>query len=177
MAAVAVLGGSFDPPHVGHAMVAAWLLWTGRAERVWLLPAFAHPFGKASSPFDRRVALCQALADTVDPTRVEVCTVERDLPSPTYTIDTLDHLAARYPDHRFRLVVGADLLATRHQWKDWAGIETRYSPIVVGRPGHPAPPDAVAFADVSSTMIRERLARGEPVDHLVPAGVLAVLQR
>lgn len=175
-ARVAVFGGSYDPPHVGHAMVAAWLLWSDRADRVWLLPSFAHPFGKVSAPFERRVALCEALAATVDPERVAVCAVERELPSPTYTVDTLDHLAARHPDLAFRLVVGSDVLPTVDRWKDWPGILARYAPIVAGRPGYPAPEDAVTFPDVSSTAIRDRLADGRPVDHLVPARVLALLR-
>ena len=57
---VAVYGGSFNPPHIGHAMVAAWLLWTRRVEEVWLVPAFAHAFDKALRPFAARVEMVEA---------------------------------------------------------------------------------------------------------------------
>ncbi len=173
---VAVFGGSFNPPHVGHALVCGWLLWTRRADAVWLVPAFAHPFGKKAEPFPRRVALCRAMADDIDPARVSVCEAERDLPVPSYTIDTLDHLAAAHPEHRFRLVVGADLLPDTPRWKAWDRIVARFDPIVVGRAGYPCPPDAVAFPGVSSTEIRARLADGRPVDHLLTAGVASLLQ-
>ena len=66
---VAVYGGSFDPPHVGHAMVAGWLRWADRCDEVWLVPSYDHPFGKTSRPFDLRMALCEALAASVEPKR------------------------------------------------------------------------------------------------------------
>ena len=60
---VAVYGGSFDPPHVAHGMVASWLLWTGVVDEVWLVPSFEHPFAKDMGPWTARVAMCQALAE------------------------------------------------------------------------------------------------------------------
>lgn len=170
---VVVYGGSFNPPHVGHAMVAGWLRWTDRADEVWLVPAFAHPFDKELAPFDRRIAMCRALAEAVGPW-VKVDPIEATLPTPSYTIDTLDTLASRHPGHSFRLVVGADILDSVAQWKRWDAVCARYAPIVVGRAGYPVPPDAVVFPEVSSTDVRRRLRAGEPADHLVPAGVLAI---
>lgn len=171
---VAVYGGSFNPPHVGHAMVAGWLKWTDRADEVWLLPAFAHPFDKALVPFDRRVAMCEALAAAVGPW-VRVETIESTLPTPSYTFDTLSVLAARHPAVELRLVVGADVLPTVTAWKRWDGIVERFQPIVVGRAGYPSPRDSVAFPEVSSTEIRRRIAAAESVGHLVPASVRSVL--
>lgn len=171
---MAVYGGSFNPPHVGHAMVASWLSWTDRADEVWLLPAFAHPFEKELASWDDRVAMCEALAHELGP-RVRVCDVECRLPVPSYTVDTLRHLRDLHPGHTFRLVVGADNLPDLPKWKDWARIEAEFSPIVVGRQGCPVPEGALAFPDVSSTEIRRRVASGEPVDHLVTKGVLPKL--
>ena len=173
---IGIYGGSFDPPHIGHALVAGWLLWTQRVDQVWLLPTYKHAFGKRSAPFDRRVSMCRALAQDVAPTRIVVCEIERDLPEPSYTIDTLKHLSAKHPAHRFRLVVGADVVPQTPRWKDWASIEADFSPIVVGRDGYPPPPEAVVFPGVSSTDIRDRLERGLPIDHLVPSGVAKILE-
>ena len=172
---IAVLGGSFDPPHIGHGLVSAWLLWADRADAVWLLPAFAHPFGKQSRPFAERVALCEALAQSID-ARIEVCEVERDLPRPSYTIDTLDHLAKAHPEHQFQLVVGADVLPETPRWKSWDQIQSRFAPIVVGRAGYDSPDGSVVFPEVSSTEIRRRLAAGLPIDHLVLPAVDALLR-
>ena len=89
---IAVYGGSFDPPHVGHGLVAAWVLWTGRAQAVWLVPSFDHPFGKERAwSYDDRVAMCQALAASVGP-GVSVSRVEQTLPTPSYTVDVLQAL-------------------------------------------------------------------------------------
>lgn len=171
---IGVYGGSFNPPHVGHSMVAAWLLWTERVEEVWLLPAFAHAFDKALTPFDDRVALCEALAAELGP-QVKVCTIEAELPAPSYTVNTLEVLAARYPEHQLQLVLGADNLSTLHLWRRWDELAARFPPIFVGRVGYPEIEGAVSFPAVSSTEIRARLAAGQPVDHLVPAAVRRVL--
>ncbi len=170
---VAVFGGSFNPPHVGHAMVAAWLRWADRVDEVWLLPAFRHAFDKSLAPFDVRVRACEALS-TVLGVGFRVETIESTLPTPSYTVRTLDALAARHPEHRFRFVVGADVLPQLPQWREWARVAEQYAPIVVGR-GAVAVDGAPTFPEVSSTEVRRRIAAGEPVDHLVPAAVLAAV--
>jgi nicotinate-nucleotide adenylyltransferase len=178
---VAVYGGSFNPPHVGHAMVASWVRWTGRAEEVWLVPVYQHAFegihGKRLAPFDERVRWCEALAADLGE-GVRVCAVERELPAPSYTVQTLRHLRAAHPDHDFRLLIGADVLPQLPQWRDWQTIAREFSPVVVGRQGHAAPEGvaAVDFPAVSSTEIRARLDAGEPLDHLVTARVASALR-
>lgn len=172
---VGVYGGSFHPPHVGHAMVAAWLRWTDQVDEVWLVPAAEHAFGKALAPFDHRLRWCRALAGTVGPF-VRVLDVEGRREGPSYTLDTLDALAAAHPDARLRLVVGADVLPETPRWKGWGTITARYAPIVVGRVGYPEVPGAPVFPGVSSTAIRAALASGEDVSALVPAAVLRELR-
>ncbi|MEZ4321409.1 MAG: nicotinate-nicotinamide nucleotide adenylyltransferase [Myxococcota bacterium] len=174
MKRVAVYGGSFNPPHVGHAMVAAWLRWTDRVDEVWLVPTFDHAFGKVLLPFDLRVELCTALAETVGPW-VLTNPIEQDLPVPSYTVDTLGVLAKRHPNHRFHLVVGADVLPETPRWKAWSTIEERFAPIVVGRGGYPDVSGAPTFPTVSSTAIRDALVQGAPIDGLVPTRVLQIL--
>ncbi|MEN9785235.1 MAG: hypothetical protein RLZZ299_499 [Pseudomonadota bacterium] len=169
---VGIYGGSFNPPHVGHAMVASWLRWTDRVDAVWLLPTWQHAFGKDLAPWDDRLALCEALAAQLGAwARVEPIEAERG--GVSYTVDTLSTLAARHPEHAFRLVVGADVRAQAHAWKDWATIESRWTPIVVGRAGFPAVPDAPTFPEIASTGIRASLSAGSDVSHLVPSDVLA----
>lgn len=170
---VAIYGGSFNPPHVGHAMVAAWLRWTEQVDAVWLVPTFAHAFGKDLLPWELRLAMVDEVAKLVEGART--CTIEEELPRPSYTIDTLVALQARHPEHRFRLVVGADVLPETPRWKSWDAIQARFPPIIVGRGGHPPIDGAPTFPEISSTEVRDRLNRGLPVDHLVPAGVARLL--
>ena len=171
---VAVYGGSFNPPHVGHAMVAAWVRWTERADAVWLLPAFQHAFDKVLAPWDARLDMTDALARTLGPwARVEP--IEASLPVPSYTVRTLDALAGRHPEHTFHLVIGADVVTQLPLWKESARLQACYPLIVVGRQGYAEVEGAPSFPDVSSTDVRQRLALGEPVDGLVPAAVRRVV--
>lgn len=172
---VAVYGGSFNPPHVGHLMVSSWLRWTGRVDEVRWIPVRGHPFAKDLAPFDLRVEWCRAAVAEVPGASVDE--IEGGLPVPSYSIDTLDALAARHPDRRFQLVVGADVLPETGKWKAWDRIVAGYDPIVVGRVGYPTPPGAIDFPGVSSTEVRRRVRAGESVEALVPASILASVLR
>ncbi len=180
---VAFYGGSFNPPHVAHAMVAAWLLWTRRVDAVWLVPVFRHAFegvhDKSLAPFDQRLAWCRALAaDVLAPgdQRIVVSDVEAHLPVPSFTIDTLRHLRAHHPDHRFSPVIGADVLPQLPRWRDWPGIQRDFPPIVVGRVGYDSPAGSVVFPEVSSSEVRRLLVAGRDPAHLLTAGVADALR-
>lgn len=134
---IAVYGGSFNPPHAAHAEVVRWLLDSERVDAVWLVPVFRHAFegihAKNLAPFEDRSRWCEALCRDVG-AGVRVERVEADLPAPSYTIDTLDHLAGAHPEHVFQLVIGADILAQTGGWKDWDRILGTYTPIIeIGR--------------------------------------------
>ena len=177
---IAVYGGSFNPPHVAHAMVASWLLWTGKVDEVWLVPVFQHAFtgihNKKLAPYSLRIELCEKFGQDVD-RRVKVSDVEAHLPVPSYTIDTLRYFQQTYPQHIFRLVVGADVIPDIPKWKDWSAIEEHFSPLIVGRVGYPCPQGAVEFPGVSSTEIRQLIGEGRPPEHLLTCSVAQLLER
>jgi nicotinate-nucleotide adenylyltransferase len=169
---VAILGGSFNPPHVAHLMAAYWTLATQDVREVWLLPSFRHPFGKELAPFDDRVRMCELAARGVR--AVAVCTAERELagdPHVGKTARTLEHLVAKHPDTDFVLVVGADILPDTTKWWRWDRVKELARVLVVGREGFPAVPGAPTLPAISSTEIRARIARGEDVSGLVPRKV------
>jgi nicotinate-nucleotide adenylyltransferase len=169
---VALLGGSFNPPHVAHLMVAYWTLATQDVREVWLMPSYRHPFGKDLAPFDDRVRMCELAARGVR--GVAVCTAERDLaddPHVGKTARTLEHLVAKHPEVDFALVVGADILPDTRKWYRWDRVTELARIIEVGREGFPAVPNAPTFPAISSTDVRARLARGEDVSGLVPIKV------
>jgi nicotinate-nucleotide adenylyltransferase len=175
---IALLGGSFNPPHVGHLMAAWYVLATEPVAAVWLLPSYSHPFGKALAPFQDRVRMCRLAALTVR--GLHVCAAEADLrddPLVGRTARTLEHLRAEHPDLRFALVVGTDLLPETRTWHRWERVQELARIVVVGRQGHEAGAGGRPLLPaVSSTEVRARLARGEDVSHLVPRRVLAYLQ-
>lgn len=179
---VALFGGSFDPPHVGHVMVVAWLLATERADEVWLIPVGTHALGKRVASFADRVAMAKAAVATLR-SRVRVDEIEGEREGVTsYTIDTVEALRARHVDTRFALVVGSDILLQKHQWKEFDRLVTLAELLVVRRDGvagsETVDPDdpTPLFPEVSSTEVRARLARGARVDGLVPAAVLEIVR-
>ena len=170
---IALLGGSFNPPHVGHLMNAYYVLATRPVDRVWLMPVFHHPFGKPLAPFEDRVRMCELAAARFDK-GVEVSRVEAEAPGTGRTIETLEHLLRQHPEHQFALVIGSDILPERAKWKDFDRIEKLAEVFVVPRAGFPSTQaPGPQLPQVSSTEVRERLARGEDVSALVPREVLA----
>ena len=169
---VAILGGSFNPPHVAHLMAAWWTLATQGVSEVWLLPSFRHPFGKALASFEDRVRMCELAAARIR--GVHVCTAEAELaddPLVGKTARTLEHLASKHPTYRFALVVGADILPETDKWYRWDRVQALARIVVVGREGYPPVPAAPDLPAVSSTEIRARFARGDDVSGLVPRRV------
>jgi nicotinate-nucleotide adenylyltransferase len=165
---IALLGGSFNPPHVGHAMAAWWVLATQGVSEVWLLPSFRHPFGKRLAPWGDRVRMCELTVAGIG--GIEVCTAEADLegdPLVGRTARTLEHLVERHPDCRFALILGTDLLAETDRWYRFDRVKELARIIVVGRQGHPDAPRSPALPEISSSAIRELLAGGGDVSGMV----------
>ncbi len=170
---VALLGGSFDPPHVGHLLAALFVRATRSPDEVWLIPAFNHPLGKSLSPFEQRAEMCRLLcAESSGWLKTDL--TEQELGGEGRTVDLLEGLTARHPGVRFTWVVGSDLLPELPRWKNVARIRELAELLVLQRTGHPAkeafgPP----LADVSSREIRRAVAGGDPgVSSWVPRVVL-----
>jgi nicotinate-nucleotide adenylyltransferase len=164
---IAVYGGSFNPPHLGHSMIVSWLLWSGIVDRVIILPVYAHAFDgvhdKTLAPFEYRVRWCnlafQSCFDRSTMNLIEISELEKDLPTPSYTIDSLQTLQKKYSNHQLRLVIGSDSIPHLPKWKNWTEIKDNFQPIIVGRVGYPSESD-VFFPDISSTDIRQKLKEG-----------------
>jgi len=175
---VAVFGGSFDPPHIGHAMVAQWVLLTGQAREVWLVPTVAHALKERGlSPYPDRCEWADRMAYAIDGNRVVVSTIEETLPQPSYMHTTLVTLAEQWPDVEFRLLIGSDILSETYRWHRWEDIEERFNPIVANRASFKLPYQPPVFPNINSTAIRRHLRRKEKglLTHLVPKAVLDVL--
>jgi nicotinate-nucleotide adenylyltransferase len=169
---IALLGGSFNPPHVGHLLAAHFVRATWPVDEVWLMPAHRHPFGKPLEAFAHRVGMCERLcADTSGWLRVSQ--VEAEVPGDGRTVDTLEYLHRHSPEHQWVLVIGSDILADLPHWKDFPRVEALAQVLVLHRAGYPSPRAfGPPLAQVSSTEVRERLAQGEHPHHLVPRAVL-----
>ena len=167
---VAIFGGSFNPPHVGHQLVALYVLETAAVDELWFVPCWKHPFDKALEPFADRLRMCELAAAALG-SRARVSDIEAQLggeESPTLL--TIKGLQARHPEHEFVLVIGADLEPELPLWYGAEELRRSVRLLVVGRGGL-AGRSAVAMPAVSSTEIRSRLRAGEAVDGLLPRSV------
>ena len=179
MTRVALFGGSFNPPHVAHQLVALYVLETQPVDELWFLPTYAHPFGKSLAAYEHRMAMCALVASPLGPrarvSRAEAELAERPGFVTSHTFDVIEYLAAQ--GHALRLVVGADILGDAAKWHRWDDVVMRAPLIVVGRAGHPLPPGSVAsevtMPEISATRVRDLLSHGASgVTGLVPREVL-----
>ena len=170
-ARVAVYGGSFDPPHIAHVLVASWALAMGEVDAVLVLPTFEHALGKtAGARFEQRMAMCERAFACLR--GVTVSGIEQTLGAPSRTHKLLLALSEQHPHASFRLVIGADILPELPRWYRSEDVLRMAPPLVVGRAGYsPSDGSQLVMPEVSSTRIRAAVAAGEPVDAWVPASV------
>jgi nicotinate-nucleotide adenylyltransferase len=180
---LAVLGGSFNPVHVGHLYLADLVLSALGYDRIVLVPAFQSPFklGAASSPQDRLDMLAASIP--ADPRLViDDCEIRRE--GVSYTVDTLADIIRRYrPEGKPGLILGDDLARDFPKWKESAEI-TRLADIIVARrilSGellYPYPNRQLKneVMEVSSAMVRERIREGGNWRYLVPGGARFIIE-
>lgn len=169
---IALLGGSFNPPHVGHLMAALYVRSALGVDEVWLVPSFNHPFGKPLAPFEDRVAMCEAMAGDCG-RWLKVSRAESEVGGEGRTVQLLEYLLPKHPGVAFRWIIGSDILADLPKWKAWDRIQQLVKVTVLHRAGYPAP-EALGppMAEVSSTEIRRMLETGKEPVELVPKPVL-----
>jgi nicotinate-nucleotide adenylyltransferase len=173
MAEIALFGGSFDPPHVGHLLAAAYVLATEPIQELWFVPVFAHPFQKPlQASFEHRVALCDALVSSLRGALVS--RIEQTLGGEGRTVDLLEHLHKTHPGTGFALILGTDLDKERATWKRWDRIQELARIIRVSRSGNEG--DEPRMPQVSSTAVRALLRSGGDASHLVPRAVLDAIR-
>jgi nicotinate-nucleotide adenylyltransferase len=163
---VGVLGGSFDPIHIGHLNLALSLKESAHLDKVFLVPAFLSPFKAErppqASPSDR-LAMVRLAVESIPGFEVLDWEIRREAPS--YTIDTIRHLA-QDTALQLRLLLGDDQLETFSLWRE-ADQLIKLAPLLVG----------TRSFDVSSTEIRLRLHNKAYCGHLVPFPVLEYIKR
>jgi nicotinate-nucleotide adenylyltransferase len=155
---VAIYGGSFNPPHIGHVLAVAYSLAAHPVDEVLVVPCFVHPFAKELAPFADRFAMCQLAMGWMP--GVTISRVEADLGGESRTLRTLEVLAERHPDWSMRLLVGSDILHDAPKWHGFSRVCALAPLLVLGRRGvdRDDAPEPL-LPEVSSTEIRELLAR------------------
>jgi nicotinate-nucleotide adenylyltransferase len=178
-----ILGGSFDPPHVGHLLAASDAHAELELDRLIFVPAAAQPLkqGQLVASAAQRLDMVHFAVDG-DP-RFSVSPIEIERKGLSYTVDTLTTFAERYPAAERFFLIGADAFAGFAQWREPARIASLARLAVMQRAGdEPAavpagvPAEAVIrlrtrYVDVSATEIRERVRQGKPIRGYVAAAV------
>lgn len=188
------MGGTFSPPHVGHLLCAQEALLDFGLDEVVLIPVNAppHKSNEDDPGVAHRVAMCE-LAVAGEP-RFSVSTIEAERPAPSYSVDTLEALHASRPGIELTFIVGGDMAAALPAWRDPERVVALARFAVAERAGLgrqlilerlsaiPGAADRVRFfdmprLDISSSLIRRRIAAGRPIRYLVPDGVAQYIER
>jgi nicotinate-nucleotide adenylyltransferase len=179
-----ILGGTFDPVHIGHVVAAVDVRAACGLDRVLIVPA-GDPWQKrglvVASP-TQRTAMAELACADLDGVEVSAVEVERE--GASVTADTLEALAA--PDRELYLLLGADAAANMPTWRRLEETRTLASVVVIERAGEHADPPGPGWRfehvtiprlDVSSSDIRGRIAEGRPIDGLTPPAVVQFIAR
>lgn len=177
---IGVFSGSFNPIHMGHLMLASYYVEYGAFDEVWMLVSPHNPLRTRVSADDdhHRCAMVQLALQQVR--GVKFCDIEFSLPQPSYTINTLDALHTKYPEHEFTLIVGADNWLIFDRWYQPERIINDYHVCVYPRRGYEIdastlPPRVnyveAPLVELSSTWIRQGIGEGRNMTAFLPAGV------
>jgi len=185
---IGIFGGSFDPIHIGHAIIAQHIISCGAVDQLWFMVSPVNPLkvGKMRQVADTdRLRMVEMVSHPMD--GVETSAFEFTMPRPSYTIDTLNALQAKFPDDDFYLVIGGDNWEVFSKWRNSDEILAKYHLLVYPRLGYQVNiPDELKervilvdapIIELSSTEIRERLAKGQSVRYYVPDEVLGYIER
>ena len=192
MAELGILGGTFNPPHVGHLVMVQEALDELGLERAVLMPVAAPPHKEASADpgADVRLELCRLA--TAGMPHVGVCELEIERGGASYTVDTLRALHEREPEHALTFIVGGDMAYSLPSWREPEAVLGLARLAVAERAGlrrediaqrleplHSG--DRVVFfdmprIDLSSSAIRARVAAGRPIRYLVPDPVIEAIR-
>jgi nicotinate-nucleotide adenylyltransferase len=172
--------GSFNPIHIGHLIIANIMAETTDLAKVWIVVSPQNPFKPSKAllhEFDRYDMVRAAVYDHY---KIEASDIEFHLPKPSYTIHTLVHLAEKYPEKQFKVIMGEDNLTNFVKWKNHERILEDYGLYVYPRPGaqpsnlktHPNVKMVEApVLDISATFIRKCVRNNQSIKFMVPDAV------
>lgn len=185
---IGLFGGTFNPVHKGHQSIAQSFLDSGKIDELWILltPSPPHKTGSNTVPFELRLRMLEAAFS--DFKHVYIKTVENELPRPNFSLQTILHLKHKHPELKFVYCMGGDSLVHFHKWKQYRRILQECELLVATRPGFDYRNVEKEILErtyfvkhtpvaISSSAVREKKARGEPVAELLPKNVADIIEK
>lgn len=167
--------GSFNPVHIGHLIIANFIVNNSDLDQIWFVISPQNPLKANQSilnKFHRKYLIDIAIAGEK---KLKTSTIEFNLPTPSYTIDTLAYLKEKHADFEFTIIMGSDSLQNISKWKNYEQILNNYSILVYERPGFTVENQfnnvtilKAPLLDVSSSNIRKMIKQGQSIKFLVP---------
>lgn len=168
--------GSFNPIHVGHLIIANYIVSTDIIDQLWFVLSPQNPLKKQKdllNEYHRQYLLQSAIEGEH---KLRCSTIEFHLPKPSYTIDTLTYLEEKYKTHNFVIIIGSDSFLNIKKWKNHEKLVKDYPIIIYKRIGFEIEENInpnikilnAPFLDISSTNIRERIRNGKSIRFFVP---------
>lgn len=169
--------GSFNPVHVGHMIIANFMVEHSDMDMIWMVVSPHNPHKEKKSlakDHDRLHLVDIAIGDN---TGIKASNIEFNLPKPSYTIDTLTYLKEKHPNYEFCLIMGGDNLGTFHKWKNYQLILDNHEIFVYDRPGYDLGDlqhhESVTILEapllsISASYIRKQIKEGNSIQYLVP---------
>ncbi len=177
--------GSFNPIHTGHLIIANYMANHTNLDKIWLVVSPHNPLKEKKDLIQVYDRLEMTKLATEDTENIIVSDIELKLPQPSYTIDTLTHLKALYPEHEFILIMGSDNLKSLKKWKNYELILRDYHIYIYPRPGyenaelqnHPSITiTKTPLMELSSTFIRKSIANNKNIQFFLPNNVIQFIE-
>jgi nicotinate-nucleotide adenylyltransferase len=177
--------GSFNPVHIGHLIIANYIINETDLDQIWFVVSPQNPLKSGNSLLNKyhRKALIDLAIE--GERKLKSSSIEFSLPVPSYTIDTLTYLNEKYPDDIFSVIMGSDSLQNISKWKNYEYLLEKYQLLVYERPGFTTKGASFSniiylkapLLDISSTRIREMIKTGKSIKFLVPDVVKEEIER
>ena len=182
MKKVGILGGTFDPPHYGHLLIANEVLSTLKLDEIWFMPNQEPPHKKKSESIKNEDRLQMLELAILGNNAFRVETIELQRQGPSYTVDTMKMINDQYSDHQFYFIIGADMIEYLPKWHKIDELINLVQFVGVERPKYSNQTDYpvlyvdVPAFDISSSMIRDRVNNGKTVRYLLPDPVIQYIE-
>ncbi|HET7628389.1 MAG TPA: nicotinate-nucleotide adenylyltransferase [Bacillales bacterium] len=179
MMKIAVFGGTFDPPHLGHLIIAAETVRSCELDEVWFMPSPRPPHKSAAAVTDaaHRIEMVKRAVEGNKQFKLSLFEFQRD--GLSYTYETMKALTARYPEHEWYFLIGADMVEDLPNWHNINELTDFVTFIAAGRPGFSLQSPfghAIRFVEVpqiaiSSSLLRKKFANQGNTKYLLPDNV------